>query len=125
MVNPNIEFVFGLIVLLLVALILVALIIGAPIIGILRGINFSKKAPAGKKDERFKDFSDPKIATRIRCLAILGLVSMLGFLLLFTLVLLGVLPHNSKMTISIIAICGLAAILAGNLIYREVAKRIK
>jgi hypothetical protein len=124
MINPNIEFAFGLFLLFLAVLIFVALILGAPILGILRSIKFSKKTLTGIKDERFKDFSDPKVATRIRWSAILALVSMFGFLLLFTLMLLGILPLNSKMTISVIAICGLTSVLAGSLIYKEVLKRV-
>ena len=117
------SFAFGLLLIVLVVLIFFLVVFGAPILGSISRLKLTKKIITGMREGRFMNLS--AVAGKIRWLSILALLSIVGMLSIIVLVLINVLPGNSKVTIALYIFFAFTGITVGTLLYREFVGRIK
>jgi hypothetical protein len=97
----------------------------AAIIGSAYRRNLAKKIKEDDKRGRLKDFSDYKLARKIRLLAFIAMASIVGIVITVFLVAVKLLTFNSRLTIILYLLFLLLCIVAGLLLIKEVLDRLR
>ena len=97
----------------------------AAILGSQYRARLANKIIVGMREGRFKDFSNPKTAIKLRLFLLLALFSIIGLIFILILITRGMIISSSKLTIGFYIFFILTGAISGIRLFMEVVDRLK